>query len=78
MYSHYLVTSFGYINPLKKFVTMSQIGQFYSCIAHSVLVVLYENIVPKSYALLELIYHTSLIILFTNFYKKTYNLNKLK
>jgi len=78
MYSHYLVTSFGYINPLKKFVTMSQIGQFYSCIAHSVLVVLYENIVPKSYALLELIYHTSLIILFTNFYKKTYNINKLK
>lgn len=78
MYSHYLVTSFGYINPFKKFVTMSQIGQFYSCILHSVLVLLYENIVPKSYAILEFSYHISLIILFTNFYKKTYNMNKLK
>ena len=78
MYSHYLVTSLGYKNPLKKFVTMSQIGQFYSCITHSVLVLLYENIVPKSYALLEFSYHTILIILFTNFYKKTYIMNKLK
>jgi len=78
MYSHYLVTSLGYKNPLKKIVTMSQIGQFYSCIIHSVLVLLYENIVPKSYAFLEFSYHISLIILFTNFYKKTYNINKLK
>lgn len=74
MYSHYLVTSFGYKNPFKKLVTMSQIAQFYSCIMHSVIVILYENIVPKKYAFLEFGYHTSLIILFTNFYNKTYKL----
>jgi hypothetical protein len=36
MYSHYLVTSLGYKNPLKKIVTMSHIDQFYSCITRSV------------------------------------------
>merc|ERR1719487_2932522 len=38
MYSHYLWTSFGLKNPFKRFITMWQIGQFYSCLLHAFLV----------------------------------------
>merc|ERR1719272_1504922 len=35
MYSHYLWTSFGLKNPLKRYITLWQISQFYSCLAHA-------------------------------------------
>lgn len=73
MYTHYYVTSYGINNPFKKYITKLQILQFYSCILHSFIVVLYENIVPKKLALFELSYHISMIFLFSNFYNKTYN-----
>ena len=73
MYTHYYVTSYGINNPFKKYITKLQILQFYSCILHSFIVVLYENIVPKKLALFELSYHISMILLFSNFYNKTYN-----
>jgi len=72
MYGHYLITSLGYKNPLKKYITQLQLLQFASCIIHSFTVLLYENIVPKKYAYLELMYHISMIFLFNNFYKKSY------
>ena len=72
MYSHYLITSMGYKNPLKKYITQLQLLQFFSCIIHSFIVLFYEKIVPKKYAYLELIYHISMIILFKNFYNKSY------
>ena len=73
MYGHYYITSYGINNPFKKYITKLQIIQFYSCILHSFIVVLYENIVPKKLALFELSYHIGMIFLFSNFYKKTYN-----
>ena len=73
MYGHYYITSYGINNPFKKYITKLQITQFYLCIIHSFIVVLYENIVPKKLALYELAYHISMILLFSNFYKNTYN-----
>lgn len=72
MYSHYLVTSMGYKNPFKKYITQLQLTQFASCIIHSFIVLLYEKIVPKKYMFLELIYHMSMIVLFKNFYNSSY------
>ena len=53
MYGHYYITSYGINNPFKKYITKLQITQFYLCIIHSFIVVLYENIVPKKLALYE-------------------------
>ena len=72
MYSHYLITSMGYKNPLKKYITQLQLMQFASCILHAFMVLLYENVVPKKYMYLELSYHISMILLFKNFYNKSY------
>jgi hypothetical protein len=62
----------GYKNPLKKYITQLQLMQFASCIIHSFMVLLYENVVPKKYMYLELSYHISMILLFKNFYNKSY------
>jgi elongation of very long chain fatty acids protein 4 len=72
MYSHYLWTSFGYNNPFKKFITQSQISQFYICFVHSILVLLYETNIPIYYAFIQIIYQIQMILLFSNFYIKTY------
>lgn len=72
MYSHYLWTSFGYNNPFKKLVTQSQISQFYLLFAHSIFVLLYENVYPIQYAWIQLTYQIQMITLFSNFYIKNY------
>jgi len=72
MYSHYLWTSFGYNNPFKKLITQSQITQFYLLFAHSIFVLLYENIYPIHYAWIQLTYQLQMIVLFSNFYIKNY------
>ena len=72
MYGHYLITTLGYKNPLKMYITQLQLLQFSFCIIHSFTVLLYENIIPKKYAYLELTYHISMLFLFNNFYKKSY------
>ena len=81
MYSHYLWTSFGLRNPLKKFLTFFQIGQFYSCQLHAWIVyfgafqttfpALHERFVPQHLALLQIVYHVTMIILFTFFLRWT-------
>jgi elongation of very long chain fatty acids protein 7 len=67
-----LITSLRYKNPFKMYITQLQLLQFVCCIIHSFTVLLYENIVPKKYAYLELSYHMSMFFLFNNFYKKSY------
>jgi elongation of very long chain fatty acids protein 4 len=73
MYSHYLYTSLGYNNPYKKYITRAQLLQFSICLVHSLIVIYIEDIVPRSYALLELVYQASMLVLFRNFYIKTYS-----
>jgi elongation of very long chain fatty acids protein 4 len=72
MYSHYLCTSFGYNNPFKKYITRAQLFQFVICFIHSLVVIGIEDIVPKKYAIIEMLYQTSMIILFSKFYYKSY------
>lgn len=74
MYSHYLCTSLGYNNPFKKYITRAQLLQFAFCLLHSVIVICVEDIVPRSYALIELVYQTSMLVLFSNFYIKSYSI----
>ena len=73
MYSHYLYTSFGYVNPYKKYITQIQLAQFVICIVHFFGVYFYDIMYPKDLAYIQLFYHIKMIILFTNFYSKTYN-----
>jgi elongation of very long chain fatty acids protein 4 len=72
MYSHYLCTSLGYNNPFKKYITRTQLLQFAVCLIHSLAVIGVEEIVPKKYAVIELIYQTTMLVLFSNFYVKSY------
>lgn len=73
MYSHYLYTSLGFNNPFKKFITQAQLCQFFLFVIHSILVLIYENIVPRKYAYIQFLYQIPMITLFGNFYRK-YNL----
>ena len=72
MYSHYLCTSLGYNNPFKKYITKAQLFQFVLCFIHSLIVIGAEEIVPKKYAIIELLYQITMIILFSKFYYKSY------
>jgi len=65
MYSHYLWTSFGLKNPFKRYITMWQIGQFYSCLMHAVVVRTMENSEIWKFAWLEIGYQMSMIYLFS-------------
>lgn len=72
MYTHYLYTSLGYINPLKKYITQAQLTQFIICMIHSFVVMLYEKYVPKYLATTQTLYHISMLYLFNKFYVKSY------
>ena len=72
MYIHYLYTSLGYNNPFKKYITRTQLLQFAICLLHSLVVICAEDVVPRRYALIELVYQTSMLVLFSNFYIKSY------
>mmetsp|Transcript_88370 Transcript_88370/g.161835 ORF Transcript_88370/g.161835 Transcript_88370/m.161835 type:complete len:721 (-) Transcript_88370:115-2277(-) len=65
MYSHYLWTSFGLKNPLKRYITMWQISQFYSCLAHAFLVMFFDTTPVQKYAWIQVLYQTSMVYLFT-------------
>jgi len=65
MYSHYLWTSFGLKNPFKRYITMWQIMQFYSCLAHAVLVRSIETTRSWEYSWLQIVYQITMVYLFT-------------
>eukprot|EP00160_Parvularia_atlantis_P018953 Unigene7225_Nuclearia_a/m.22182 Unigene7225_Nuclearia_a/g.22182 ORF Unigene7225_Nuclearia_a/g.22182 Unigene7225_Nuclearia_a/m.22182 type:complete len:297 (+) Unigene7225_Nuclearia_a:634-1524(+) len=72
MYSHYLWTSFGYTNPFKMVVTLAQLAQFWICIGHSLMAVIYERVLMPELAYLQFAYHITMIVLFNDFFSKTY------
>jgi elongation of very long chain fatty acids protein 4 len=67
MYSHYLMTSLGFRNPLKAWLTRWQIAQFYSCFVHSVVVLAsgWETKMAPSVAWMQFAYQSTMIYLFT-------------
>ncbi|CAE8626350.1 unnamed protein product [Polarella glacialis] len=65
MYSHYLWTSFGLENPLKRYITGWQIAQFYSCLLHACVVRALEESEAKQLAWLQICYQISMVYLFT-------------
>jgi hypothetical protein len=65
MYSHYLWTSFGLKNPIKRLITKWQLLQFWSCLVHAFLVQVVESSQVQSFAWLQLGYQTTMIYLFS-------------
>jgi elongation of very long chain fatty acids protein 4 len=65
MYSHYLWTSLGLKNPFKKYITMWQITQFYSCLVHAFAVLFYETTACKNFAWLQVVYQSTMVYLFS-------------
>lgn len=65
MYSHYLWTSFGLKNPFKRYITLWQISQFYSCLAHAFIVRILESSACWEYAWIQICYQTTMVYLFT-------------
>lgn len=76
MYSHYLITSYGYANPFKYLITRAQIAQFILFIAYSIAVMNWENIYPRYLAWVGFFYNIPILILFGNFYHKTFMQHK--
>eukprot|EP00949_MAST-11_sp_MAST-11-sp1_P003643 g3643.t1 len=65
MYTHYLITSLGLNNPLKRQVTQFQLAQFLSCVVHAALVCAgRDGVVPIRLALLQCMYHPIMLYLF--------------
>lgn len=64
MYSHYLWTSFGLKNPFKRYITMWQMTQFYSCLAHAFATLFLEHTAIRPYATIQVVYQTSMVYLF--------------
>lgn len=67
MYTHYFVTSLGLRNPLKAWLTRWQIGQFYSCLIHSIIVLVsgWETKMSPSVAWMQFVYQSTMVYLFT-------------
>lgn len=65
MYSHYLWTSFGLKNPFKRYITLWQISQFWSCLAHAVLVCALETTRISQFSWLQVVYQMTMIYFFT-------------
>jgi len=66
MYSHYLWTSMGLKNPFKKYITMWQIGQFYSCLVHAFVVMFFDTTAAKDFAWIQVLYQITMVHLFSN------------
>jgi len=65
MYSHYLWTSFGLKNPFKKYITMWQISQFYSCLVHAFLVLFFDTTRVQQFAWIQVLYQLTMVYLFS-------------
>ena len=75
MYSHYCAAAMGIKNPFKRYLTMFQIGQFWSCQVHAWIVAfgtnqshfpgLHETVYPQKLAFIQVAYHVTMIYLFT-------------
>lgn len=70
MYFHYLWTSLGLKNPLKRFLTQFQMLQFGTCVLHAILALAVEQVLPARWAYLQASYHCTLLYLFSRFYKE--------
>lgn len=66
MYSHYLWTSYGLKNPFKKYITMWQIGQFYSCLVHAFVVLIFDTSPVAAYAWIQILYQITMVYLFSS------------
>jgi elongation of very long chain fatty acids protein 4 len=64
MYSHYLWTSLGLKNPFKRYITMWQMTQFYSCIVHAFVVLFFEQSEVQNYAWIQVVYQSTMVYLF--------------
>lgn len=65
MYSHFLWTSLGFKNPFKRVITLWQISQFYSCLAHAFVVRSIETSQSWEHAWLQIVYQFTMVYLFT-------------
>ena len=65
MYSHYLWISFGLKNLLKRYITLWQISQFYSCLAHAFVVRSHEQSLCRQFAWLQIGYQLTIVYLST-------------
>ena len=70
MYLHYFVTCIGIKNPLKKYMTILQMFQFFICLLHSLYIII---MIPELYifAYVQTFYMISMLVLFKIYvYKK--------
>jgi len=72
MYFHYLLQSFNIKHGYKHWITRIQLSQFVYCFFHSIAMLHHENVIPKKYAVIQLVYQIQMLYLFGRFYVQTY------
>ena len=72
MYFHYMLQSHGIKHKYKHWITRIQLTQFVYCFFHSIAMLWYETVMPKEYALIQLVYQVQMLYLFGKFYMKNY------
>jgi hypothetical protein len=72
MYSHFLVTSFGFKNPLKKLVTQAQLVQFVTLLGHSFVALSNEKLISKRSCWVQVAYQLLMLFMFGKFYTRSY------
>ena len=65
MYSHFLWRSFGLKNSFKRYITLWQICQPWSCLAHAVLVCALETTRISHFSWLQVAYQMTMVYFFT-------------
>merc|ERR1719456_371329 len=56
----------GFKNPFKAYITMWQISQFYSCLVHAFVVLLFDSSPVQKYAWIQVLYQVTMVYLFTS------------
>ena len=72
MYFHYMLRSYGIEHKYKHWITRIQLSQFVYCFFHSIAMLMYETVMPKRFAWIQLIYQIQMLYLFGKFYVKSY------
>lgn len=78
MYFHYLLQSCNIKHKYKHWITRIQLAQFVYCFFHSIVFLHHENVIPKKYAVIQLVYQIQMLYLFGRFYVKTYTSKEVK
>jgi len=77
LYSHYLIRTFGFQNPFRRWITRCQLGQFWFLFSRAALGVIFLPEI-RDFAIQDILYQGFMFFLFWAFYQKDKSRSKKK